>query len=154
MAVAPGARAERNVLTYELGETGGVLMALTDIEAILGDDRSLTPSQAQFIRASAMDKDLGVASRALELIRAYPALCHVSDADAPWLEKAVDRDDDAHLAAHALSLLCDWLGRSKTQEPRLLRALVSRTDGGDFLWASVPFATTPRPGTSPLNPRT
>jgi hypothetical protein len=108
-------------------------MTLTDIEATLRKGEPLTASQGEYLRTSAKDKSVDLAAKAFQLLHAYPTLCHVSKADVPWLEIAADREDDAHIAANALSLLCDWLGQGQVQLPRLLRALASNTEGGDFL---------------------
>ncbi|SRR5258706_7828867 len=108
-------------------------MTLTEIEVTLRNGEPLTASQGELLRTSAKDSNVDLASKALQLLHTYPTLCHVREADVPWLETAADREDDAHIAANALSLLCDWLGQGQVQLPRLLRALASNTEGGDFL---------------------
>src|SRR5215467_15570243 len=108
-------------------------MTLRDIEATLRKGEPLTASQGEWLRASATDKNVDLAAKALQLLHAYPTLCHVSNADISWLEIAADREDDAHIAALALSLLCDWLSQGQPQLQRLLRALATTTEGGDFL---------------------
>lgn len=108
-------------------------MKIEEIEAVLNSNRRLSPAQNVALREFANDERLAIAAKALQLIRANPSLCDVTDADVPWLERAADRTGDAHLAANALSLLCDWLGRGDAQVRRLHAALRSSAEGGDYL---------------------
>lgn len=107
--------------------------SLARISATLRKERHLTVRQQKALRRLAQSLDSAIASKAVELAYLNPALCDVGASDIGWLEIAADRNDDPFMTAAALNLLCNWLGNGKAEVPRILKALDSVTEGGDYL---------------------
>jgi hypothetical protein len=87
----------------------------------------------QFLRALIHSAPSPQADTAVDLLYAHPAETSVTLADRHLLELAFDRMHPTFSAALALSLLCNWLSLAAEQTERILSAIVSRTDDGDFL---------------------
>jgi hypothetical protein len=108
-------------------------MDLKRIEKGLKAGEPLSDGELIALRDLARSSTPAAVDSAIELLRLYPEQTRVDTSDRPLLEAAADQIDSPFRAAHALSLLCDWLSLAQEEVGRIIFALVTRTDGGDYL---------------------
>ena len=98
------------------------------IEARLGGGAVLTAEESNYVREAAISEDSDLRRWALGLLRANAELCGITSRDSHWLASIADCTEDLHVAADALSVLCNWLANGGQNRDRIVRAL--RCDPG------------------------
>jgi hypothetical protein len=106
---------------------------LEQIKRRLKTGMPIEDSDKQFLRAQVELAPSSQTDAAVVLLYAYRSETDVSLADRHLLELAFDRMHSTHVAALALSLLCNWLSLAVEQTGRILSAIVDRSDEDDFL---------------------